>query len=159
MAHVNTLSGKASMMEHRAHRAEMLREQVRDLWINFQEFERAQRLVLWPYVNNSNHTKKIVWHCLHDNNKISYLYSPFKNILQSASQPHTVMSSSNTNVHCVKHKRKHTHLTDILKINENVNSFLSSLPSLQVHQAVLFLQPFPAAPVKNSHSLYYSVLT
>lgn len=146
-------------MEHRVHTAEMLWEQVSDLWVNFQEFERAQRLVLWPCVDNSNHTKKIVWHCLHDNNKISYLYSTFKNILQSASQQQTVMSSSNINVHCVKHKRKHTHQTDILIINENVNSLLSSLPSLQVHQAVPFLQPFPAAPVKNSHSLYYSVLT
>lgn len=128
--------------------------------MNFQEFERAQRLVLCPYVDNSNHTiKKIVWHCVHDNNRISYLHSTFKNILQSASQQQAVMSSSNTNVHCVKHKRKHTHQTDILIINENVNSLLSSLPSLQVHQTVLFLHPFPAAPVKNSHSLYYSALT
>lgn len=39
------------------------------------------------------------------------------------------------------------------------NSLISSLPSFQVHQAVLFLQPFLGDPIKNIHSLYYSFLT
>lgn len=34
----------------------------------------------------------------------------------------------------------------------------SSLPSVQVHQAVLFFQPFLEAPIKNIHSLYCSFL-
>lgn len=40
------------------------------------------------------------------------------------------------------------------------NRLMSSSPSFQVHQAVLFLQPFPGAPIKkNIHSLYYSFQT
>lgn len=38
-------------------------------------------------------------------------------------------------------------------------SLMSSLPSFQVHQRVLFLQPFLGAPIQNIHSLYYSLLT
>lgn len=39
------------------------------------------------------------------------------------------------------------------------NSLMASLPSFQVHQAVLFLQLFLGVPIKNIHSLYYSFLT